>query len=347
MHESQKTLVTQQQVRVSCAEELLHKPWKFDWFQVMRRLEAQNKEFPRLGMALHPEQEPVRVGQKPALTFASAVLTNTRINEKGKLRIEQAGFGLFGPNGPLPLHITEYVRERIAYDDDMALGEFSNIFHHRFGLIFYRVWANAQPANSLDRPDEDRFAEYVGAIIGYLGKYFYSQDAVQDHAKRYFSGHLVRQTRNPEGIRSILQECFACDIRVEEWVPQWLKLEEGERTRLGRLATAEKLGEGAVCGTAVLDRQYRFRLHAGPLNLHQYIQLLPGTHANRRLRDWVRNYVGYEFQWDLCLILKHADVPELNLGSTVQLGWTTWLGAGAEKKDRDDLILDLEKMASV
>lgn len=335
--------------RVSFVDTLLQEPWRFDWFQVMRRMEAQNRDFPRLGSALHPVQEPIRVSQKPALAFASSTLTAASVGKQGRLQIEQAAFGLFGPNGPLPLHVTEYVRERLAYDDDRALSAFSDIFHHRFGLLFYRAWASAQPANSLDRPDDDRFAGYIGAVAGYFGHSYQTRDAVPDHAKRYFSGHLVRQTRNPEGLRAILQEQFGCAFRVEEWVPQWLQLAVDEQTRLGEDASAAQLGLGAICGAAVLDRQYRFRLHAGPLTLEQYQAFLPESRANRMLRDWVRNYVGYEFRWDVRLFLERPEAPELRLGSSAQLGWTSWLGEVKSLDSLealDDLVLEGERESS-
>ena len=69
------------------------KPWLLDWFQFMRRLEARNPQFPRFGCALHPEDEPVRIGQTPALSFAASEITDMRLDQQGHVRIEQAGFG--------------------------------------------------------------------------------------------------------------------------------------------------------------------------------------------------------------------------------------------------------------
>ena len=326
-------------LKVAHMQWLIDKPWLLDWFQLMRRMEAHNPQYPRLGCALHPEDEPVRIGQTPALAFAAAEITGASFDKKGCLRIEQAGFGLFGPNGALPLHVTEYVRERLAYDDDRALSAFSDIFHHRFALMFYRAWACAQPANSLDRPEDDKFADYVGALIGYRGSAYRDRDTIADHAKRYFSGHLARQTRNAEGLKAILEEDFNCSFRIQEWIPQWLQLNEDEQTRLGDESTSAQLGVGAVCGAMVLDRQYRFRLHVGPLDLEKYRAFLPDASTNKALRDWVRNYVGYEFHWDFQLTLKRNQAPPLQLGEFVQLGWTSWLGNVDPTQDLADLIL--------
>ena len=72
-------------------------------------------------------------------------------------RLQVRLFGLFGPNGPLPLHITEYARERLRHAGDPTLSRFLDVFHHRFLALFYRAWAQAQPHVNRDRPKEDRF----------------------------------------------------------------------------------------------------------------------------------------------------------------------------------------------
>ena len=61
---------------------------------------------------------------------------------------------------------------------------------------------------------------------------------------------------------------------LEEFVGGWLDLPERLRTRLG-LASA-RLGVDAVVGIASFQRQHRFRLRLGPLDLRTYLALLPG-----------------------------------------------------------------------
>lgn len=332
-------------VCVANAEAVQQRPWAFDWFQLMRRIEAQNPGYPRFGTASHPKDEPVRIGQIPALSFASATLTAAGYDSHGRFKLQQSGFGLYGPNGAMPLHITEYVRERIAYDDHLAQGAFSDIFHHRFSMLFYRAWSSAQPTNSLDRSGHDTFAGYVGSLAGFGAHERPAQDSVPDHAKRYFSGHLVRLTRNPEGLRALLQGYFGCAFHVQEWMPQRLHMDAADQTQLGQEGPAAQLGMGAVCGASVLDRQHKFRLHAGPMAIQDYEQFLPQGRHFEALRDWVRNYLGYEFAWDVRLVLRKTDVPPLVIGSSVRLGLTTWLGKLGGVNDRADLILQPEKTA--
>ncbi len=332
-------------ISVPLESELRNEPWRFDWFNVMRWLEARNPSFPRFGMAVRPSDEVVRISQQPSLSFAASTLTRFGNDSYGRPWIEQVAFGLYGPNGPMPLHFTEYARERSEYDDDHVMRAFSDIFHHRFSMLFYRAWASVQATNSFDRPGEDRFSHYVGSLIGYGESVFDGCDAVPDHAKRYMAGHMARLTRNPEGLKSILQDFFSCPFRIQEWMPHWLRLDENERTALGVETVASQLGQGAVCGASVPDRQHRFRIHIGPLKLIEYQAFLPGKKRFRQLRDWVRNYVGYEFSWDVRLILRHDEIPALRLGSPDSaLGWSSWLGQSAAGEDRGDLVLEGERL---
>src|SRR5690606_12091405 len=120
---------------------------------------------------------------------------------------------LFGPNGPLPLHMTEYARGRLHHHGDDTLTAFADIFHHRLILLFYRAWADAQNTVSLDQ-DGQRFSRYLASLLhmGMDGQQ--SRDSIPDHAKYYMAGHLLRQTRNAEGLQQILQTYFAVPVKI-------------------------------------------------------------------------------------------------------------------------------------
>jgi type VI secretion system protein ImpH len=98
-----------------------------------------------------------------------------------------------------------------------------------------------------------------------------------------------------------------------------------------------------VIGERVRDVQSRFRAVMGPMDLDRFCDFLPGGRSLERLKHWVRNYVGYEFDWDVQLVLARDEVPGIRLGREGQLGWTTWLGARQAATDADDLILAPER----
>ena len=319
-------------------------PWTFDFFQALRRIEGLFADKPRLGRALRPRDEPVRLSQEASVAFAPSTLSACDANEGRPPRLEQRFFGLLGANGPLPLHITEYVRERLIHNGDPTLARFLDLFHHRMALFFYRAWAEARPTVHHDRPEQDRFTAYVGSLSGHGMPGVAQRDAVPDHAKRFFVGHLARNPKNAEGLASIVEGFFRLPARVDQFVLGWLELPRDQRTVLGgepRLSGV--LGRGTVIGERVRDVQSRFRAVLGPMDLDRFCDFLPGGRSLDRLRDWVRNYVGFEFDWDVQLVLARDEVPGIRLGREGRLGWTTWLGARQAATDADDLILSPER----
>ncbi|MDE1948837.1 MAG: type VI secretion system baseplate subunit TssG [Burkholderiales bacterium] len=313
--------------------EIAAEPHRFDFFMALRLIEAQFADKPRLGTARRPVDEPVRLGQAPDLSFAPSSLARVDLADRGgKPRIEQRFFGLFGPNGPLPLHLTAYARERALHKGDETFVRFADLFHHRLLLLFYRAWSQAQPTASLDRPGEDRFADYLGSLIGVGGAEWRARDAAPDHARLAFSGLLSRQVRNAEGLAQLLSGYLGRPVRVEQFVGRWMPLPEAERSRIGRRAASRRLstaqlGASAVLGRAVFDRQHHFRIHIGPLDLPSYESLLPVGSALPAVLALVRQYAGCEFGWDLRLELDKTQVPPSRPGRSGRLGWTTWLGA--------------------
>ncbi len=208
--------------------------------------------------------------------------------------------------------------------------------------LFYRAWAQAQPTVSLDRPHEDRFSYYAGSLFGLGEKSLRERDAVNDFAKLYFSGLLARHVRNRDGLVALLTGYFRLPVKVEEFTGHWMQLQESERTRLGR--DGALLGNGAVLGRRVWDCQHKIRLCLGPLDLSQYESFLPGGAALVKLVAWVRQYLCFELEWDVRLVLKHDQVPKTRLGKFGRLGWTTWLGEARRTVDVADLTLDAERL---
>ena len=247
---------------------------------------------------------------------------------------------LIVPDGPLPLHLTEYARDRRRNHGDRSFQSFADIFHHRALSLFYRAWANSRPTVSFDRPKQDRFAFYVSALIGMATQGLSGRDAMPDLTKLHFAGLLSAQTRNAEGLGQILSEFFTMPVRVESFQSTWLPLPASDFTRLGDGQRTAELGKSALLGKRVWSRQHKFRVVFGPLDLADYERLLPGGLSLHRLIPIVRNYAGDALIWDVNLVLRANDVPPTRLGGYGRLGWTTWLTPRRARSDAADLFLD-------
>ena len=313
-------------------------PWRYDFFHAMRWIDAYHAEKPALGTARRPVDEPVRLGQVADLSFAPSTLhAVVPANSTSKPRIEVRFFGLFGPNGPLPYHLTEHARHRSLHQGDATFARFADMFHHRLLLLFYRAWAQAQPTVGLDRKGEDRFGTYVGSLIGLGIPQVLNRSASHDHAQIHFAGLFSRQVRNADGLSSILTGYLRRPVRVEQFVGAWLGLNTAERTRIGQIGTRKRshtagLGGGAVLGRRVWDRQHNIRLHIGPLDSEAFESLLPAGAALPAVASLVEQYIGLEFGWDADLSLKADQVKPCQPGRHGRLGWTTWLGMKNRQK---------------
>lgn len=317
-------------------------PWAFDYFAVMRRLESVAKTTPRWGRALLPGAEPVRVGQEPSLSFAPASFSRFEpATAHSPPRLRQQFFGYIGPNGPLPVHLSDFIRERSLNHGDPTWLAFLDSFSHRFSLHFYRAWAQSRPAVALDRPGEDRFRLQIGALVGIGAPGRVERDEIHDDARLHFSGWLARRVHNVESVESVLCCYFGVPVKLERWVGHWMSLPAGELTRLGQGESSRSMGMGAMLGTRAWDRQHRVRLHMGPLTLAQYRMFLPIGDARPVLQRWMQQLLGDELEWDAELVLEKAQVPLTRLGdargNAPRLGWVSWLGQRARSRDAADV----------
>jgi len=322
---------------------LADEPHRFGFFAAVRLLENAHPGLPRVGTSLRLRDDPIRFAQSPSLSFAPATIARFVPAEGDKPPVlHQRFFGLFGANGPLPLHLTEHARERSRRKpSDSALTRFVDMFHHRLLSLLYRAWAEASPAVSLDRPDNDPFSRWIGSLAGYGQTSLSGRDSVPDGARLASAGILGRSVHGAEGLERILNDFFRVPVQVHQWQPHWMRLPEDARSRIGLRNAPVGLGQNAVIGARVWDCQTRFRVEIGPLTLDQYQRFLPGGQSMKRLRDWVLNYVGYELSCEMHLVLKKEEVPAVRLGAAGALGWTSWLGTRRVDEPAGDLVLGI------
>jgi len=289
---------------------------------LLRKLAAQSPERPVPGSARLPTQENFRLSQKAHMNFAPREIASLS-QTADKTDIELFGLGVWGPQGAMPLHLTELAYTRSESHDD-TLNAFVDIFHHRALAQFWRAWFVSQDTASLDRPHDERFSFYVGSLAG-LDPQELLDSALPLHPRLSSAAHLIRESRNPEGLIGALHYYFDVPVQIQEFASQWISLENADRSQLGIMNGSSSLGDGAILGSMVVDRQHKFQLIFGPLSLEQYRCFSPTGEDLPVLREWVRNFVGFEYAWEVSLVLSAEEVPYASLGETHQLGYTSWL----------------------
>ncbi len=317
-----------------------HAP-EYDFFQVARLLQCHFKNSPRIGNSWLRREDAFRFAQHISLCFAPTAIRKFHQPDGNKPpKLEVSFFGLLGPNGPMPLQITEYVLDRKRDFGDETLAQFLDIFHHRLLGFFFRAWADNRKTVDLDRPDGQKFNYLLGSLLGLGMDSLMNRDAVPDEAKLYFSERLSAKNRNAEGLEAILSEYFGISANIITFMGRWVDLPLDSSCRLGESPKSCGLGTTAVVGSRIWDCQHNFRIRFGPMELSDYERMLPGGQSFERVKTWVLNYVGQQFHWDVQLVLKAGEVPDSCLGISGRLGWTSWLKTeGPLQYDHEDTII--------
>lgn len=325
-----QTLTTLDQSLEAHLRDAQKQPWRQGFLTLMRLLDARDQEAPRIGQSQRPQQESFRLGQQASLAFAPREIARI-FQRDDKTHIHLFGLGMLGPNGALPIHYTEQVRERSEAMRDQTIANFLNIFHHRSFTHLYRAWAQSQAAAGLDRTQAEVFTNYVARLSGDEPSELQNSH-LPPHARWASAAHRIRGPRDPEGLVSTLKRFFGVAIKLQEFRFHWMTFETQDRCRLGASHAAAMLGSNAMLGEKVPDRQTRFRLVIDPLSMDAYLRLTPQGSASGQdlpaLVELVRSFIGFEYVWEVELLISSHAAPSSALGDQTKLGWSTWMDHG-------------------
>lgn len=320
-------------------------PEETGFFELLRRLEGGGLRFGRAG---GPGREPARLGQGARLSASARDIGRVRPGpEDAPPAVEVEVLGLLGPEGPMPLHLTRRVFERISQrwfeagsehaTSDTAALDFCNLLQHRMMGLYWRAWGDAQPAVQLDRDGAGRVGAALAALagIGLPGQDRGAEARATRGVKLDQAMRIAEEVQGPERLAAPVAALLSAPVRVVEFVAGWVTIPAPLRTRLG--AAHAGLGRGAVAGGRVFSRTHRAELRVGPVGLPAYLALADDPGLRRRLRHLLLHLVGRELELDLRPVLRREEVPNPVLGR-VALGRSAWLPT-RRPADRDDLRL--------
>ncbi|MDK9695585.1 MAG: type VI secretion system baseplate subunit TssG [Siculibacillus sp.] len=293
-----------------------------DWFNLMRLIERSHPEAPRIGDAAAIREEYTRLGQNPFFVFPASNVESHERDAAGRHRVLVRFLGLLGPQGALPLAVTDEAHSWLLMRDQ-AFARFCDLFNNRFLQLFYRAWADARPIAQNERPDADRFHAYIGSAIGLGSPPFRDLDSVPDDLKLAHAGLAAPAAKSAVRLEALFLGVLGLEAEVEEFVGSRLPVAEADRTRIG-LANA-MLGDDVMLGSTFYSVTDKIRVHVKARSLAEYERVLPvGDYADR-IADLVHFYLGAMIEWDLVPSIPAAEATPIRLGASGRLGWTTWL----------------------
>ena len=277
-----------------------------------RRCAGWRSSAPLRGSGIIAADDAVRFWQEPSLAFAPATLSAFQpADGTAPPRISVRILRTLRPAGPLPLHVTEYVRERECTaacndrtrrpflrplqspDDRAVLSRLGDQSADRSAS------SAASPIRSSPRRrPSDRFAIYVASLVGSGMPALRNRDACPDLAKLHYSGRLRNQAKNAEGLAAHRRRFPRCAGELNS------SSDNGSSSRRKAVAgSAEprdrRAGRDGDRRQQIWDCQQEFRIRMGPMTISAVSAV--SSRADRafgELSAVVRNYVGDELAVD-------------------------------------------------
>ena len=264
--------------------------------------------------------------------------------------------GLAGVGGPLPFWFEELLAEEdpdeffIAYPSSQQaeeggnapVGDFLDIFSHRFILLLYRAWVSQNSFTAYQRGGQDAISRILFSILGMPESEDYFS-AFRPARLLGFGGLLGHRSKSAVGLECLLRAYFfGLPIGVRQFVLRWVKIPQTQKCQLGIQGC--HLGQDVSIGERVADISGQFRVEIGPLSLDAIREFMPGGDKYKALAELVHLYVGHAHAWKLALRIKTISIPRLRLGhngvGAPRLGYTSWLNCRRRPGDVSGLEME-------
>jgi type VI secretion system protein ImpH len=289
------------------------------FFALLRDLERQSPEKPKIGQNTRLSDSIVRLGQDPFLTFPTSDLARVDLGATPP-RVRAQFLGFFGAFGALPLTWTEEVRQWFNAGDE-AFTAFTDIFTARFQELFFRAWSDAHPITQFDHPSADRFQKWILSLLGNGTAAFQNGAGISETIRLRLAPLALGRVKSPVKLRQMLQVHFSgrARIEIEELVPTWLAFEPDAISRVGRQCAS--LGRDVHLGRQVRSLGEKIRIHIQITTRDSYNRFLPGGPDYHHLRDIVFWYLGLVYEVEIALSLPHPEISPAQLGQSTRLGY--------------------------
>lgn len=331
-------------------QRLLQDPSPFAFHQAVRLLQRWQAQPTAPDAPAAPE---LRFRNSLSLAFPAseiaALKTDAAEGETPqRIEITPAFVGLLGVTGTLPLAYTEQVQARETQARDGAARAFFDIFQHRTVSLLHAAWRKHRMALAHEAAPGDAFRPLLLALAG-LGlpglanRLQPGQGAVADDALAHYAGALQQRVVGAPQLQRLLADYFGVPVQLQSFAGRWFPVEAANQSRLGLEAVT--LGQDALVGERLWQRDLRVRLTLGPLSRAQQARFLPGGPGAVALKELLTLATGLSLEYEVHLCLRARDVQPARLGgdadTPAQLGWNTYLLAQPSPVDRTEAAYDI------
>jgi type VI secretion system protein ImpH len=257
--------------------------------------------------------------------------------------------GLLGGQGALPTVYTESLLHREAESRDDGARAFLDQFANRMVSLFHRAWEKHRLALCHERDSQQHFLPLALALAGVgqkalRGRHEGATHGVADEALAYFAGALQQRTLSGDQLQRLLADYLQVPVQLEPFVGQWAEVPIEGRSMLGQQGGV--LGQSALLGGRVWQRDLRARLVLGPLSQAEHARFRPGSEGAKALATWLAMCHGVSVAFEVQLVLQREAVQGCQLVGARsplagRLGWDTFLQSGPSLAHRHDVVYEI------
>lgn len=318
---------TKRQPRTPLIEELLQKPYDFEFHQAVKIFEAASPHLLPLGDDPNIEHQPVSLKSRVLLSYPSSDISVIQKNE-GEIAPSEMHvnfFGIGGSQGPLPMPYTETLMSRIA-QKDFVMRDFLDIFNHRLLSILHKVKKKHNISLSPTDPHNTPHARILSHLVGLSKPALKNRFSAPDDHFFGLGAFIWQRHRSIVGLATFLQDFFKVPVSIDQFKGTWKDMAAEEITYIGKRRTGKNnvLGRTAALGTRFWDQQGLIQINLGPLTYKTFSTFLKTEKNYALFCEVVRFYLQLTHTFQINLILKKDDVPACRLGEG-RLAWTSWI----------------------
>ncbi len=323
-------------------------PTAWEFFALARGVEQARPDAPRIGTSLDPAVELIELAHEPSANFPRTTLAGfDRTSRRPRVRSQH--FGLTGPMGPLPAHLTELSEFERRIKGPTPFSDFLDLASARMLQAYYRAWSSASPCTQADRPMDDNFATYLGATSGATDLRFvtlasrppYDAHGFDDWRRLAYGGHLAG-LHSAAATVDLLSHLLERPVRVEEAVGRWRIIPPDAQSRLGRTGAHNTLGQGATLGKRFFAVEWNVAFGVRAQSMDDLEQFLPGGDAHQLLAQAAKAILPAHLDWEARVEIDEARIVPARLGGAkgggARLGQTGWI----KPRNRGGIRADLK-----
>ena len=298
---------------------LAARPGAYSFYAAVRRMGQLLPDRPRIGEPAAGREPVMRFAQIPHLQFPPSEIHDVVLGGGQVSTMQVYFFGLFGPNGALPLALTEYAYERSRHFYDLSMQRFLDMFHDRLIALFYRGGTRAQSAVSYDNAQRDFLSRAAEALCGMPRAQ--ALTPLPTLAPVAFARELVHKGE-AHSVCKLLEKFFKVPVKLRQFVPGFMRIDGRMHCRLGKTGVCE-LGRTTILGSKQRSITDRVDVVVGPVSYTQFQRLAPGGKGYARLVAWLKMMGQRPLHWELVFRVKTEGMPPLTLGQNTGLGCDT------------------------